>query len=265
VFYWQLAGTTNSLNEPLEHLILTEEETQFWNRYVPQNLRTITELLYNDRHVYFLTRFYLTHDRIEVEFSEIRLSTRPVPGQSEQLFPRSEQPPRLVLTDGREYSYRWNTRIWTNSLRNPDQNIINPSGATYPPLAPQNIAYAYRNITPPIPTILEPPRTLLEPEALASALSELPESVPSRDESLPPSSPQETSTSAWSERQEPWNPHLLRCWCTKEVCDCGYRPDTPPTPPDIHLWRPYNGTLPSAFATSTSAHPSYSVPYIHRH
>jgi hypothetical protein len=61
LFYWQLAGTTNSLNEPLEHVVLTENETQFWNQYVPQNLPVIQGLLYEDQHVYYLTRFYLTH------------------------------------------------------------------------------------------------------------------------------------------------------------------------------------------------------------
>lgn len=265
LFYWQLAGTTNSLNEPLEHLILTEEENQFWCQYVPQNSRIILDLLYSEHHVYYLTRFYLTHDRIEIGFSEIRISTRLAPGQPPQNFPLNEYPPRLVITEGREYSYRWNTQIWTNSLRNPDQSIINPLVYYFPPLAPQSIAFAYRNTTPPVSAVLEPPHTLLDPEALVDALRDFPETLPGREETLPPSSPRETSTSVWSEPQEDWNPHPLRCRCAKEVCDCGYRPDTPPTPPDIHLWRPHSQTLPSVFAVSTFARPSYRAPYIHRH
>ena len=270
LFYWHLAGTTNSLNEPLEHIILTEDEDRFWIRYIPQNSRIIRDLLYSEQHVYYLTRFYLTHDRIEIGFNEIRISTRPTPGQLQPLFPLSDYPPRLVITDGREYSYRWNTRVWTNSLRNPDQRIINPSTYYYPPLAPQSVAFTYRNTTPPIPTILEPPevtpsRTLLEPDALASALAEIPEVLPVREDSLPPSSPQETSTSAWSIPAEDWNPHYERCWCNKEVCTCGYRPNTPPTPPDVHLWRPHDETLPSIFATPTLSLPSPRVPIIRRH
>jgi len=244
LFYWQLAGTTNSLNEPLEHVVLTENETQFWNQYVPQNLPVIQGLLYENQHVYYLTRFYLTHDRIEIEFSEIRISTRPEPGRTTQSFPLTSHPPRLVITDGREYSYRWDTQVWTNSLRNPDQRILNPITYHLPPLVPQNIAFAQRNITPPGAAI--DPEVL---EALQTVLNDLPQISLPDEESLPSSSPPNTPASGWTIPTEPYNPHYDQCWCTKEVCTCGYRPDTPPTPPEIRLWRPYDDTLPSAFAT----------------
>jgi hypothetical protein len=45
-----------------------------------------------------------------------------------------------------------------------------------------------------------------------------------------------------AEPQFHWNTD--RCRCKKEVCDCGYRPDTPPTPPNIVLWAPRSVTLP---------------------
>ena len=87
LFYWHLAGTTNSLNEPLEHIILTEDEDHFWIRYIPQHLTTVHQLLSTEQHVYYLTRFYLTHDRIEVGFNEIRLvPSGPVQSRSFTLF-----------------------------------------------------------------------------------------------------------------------------------------------------------------------------------
>ena len=264
LYYWQLAGTTNSFREPIEHIILTEDETQLWLQYIPANHRVIQDLLYNGQHVFYLSRFYLTHDRIEIGFNEVRIITGPLAGQPRNV-PISAFPPRFVITDGREYSYRWNTRIWTNSLRNPDQRIIDPLTFIHPPLAPQSLAFAYRNRTPPIQTTLPTLQTVLDPEALASARNELAEVLPVAEDPLPPSSPTETTTSSWSIPQEPWNPHYDRCFCEKEVCDCGYRPNTPPTPPGIHLWRPHDNTLPSAFATSTSARPSYRAPYIRRH
>jgi len=244
LFYWQLAGTTNSLNEPLDHVFLTENETQFWNQYVPQNLPSIQGLLYEDQHVYYLTKFDLDHGRINIEFSEIRISTRPEPGRTTQSFPLATNPPRLVITDGREYSYRWDTRVWTNSLRNPDQRILNPITYHLPPLAPQSLAFAQRNITPPLAATIDP--AILDPEALENALNDLPQISLPREETLPPSSPPETTTSAWSYPAEPYYEH---CWCNKEICTCGYRPNTPPTPPEIRLWKPYDDTLPSAFAT----------------
>ena len=194
LYYWQLAGTTNSFHELIEHIILTEDETQLWLQYIPANHRIIQDLLYNGQHVFYLSRFYLTHDHIEIGFNEVRIITGPLAGQPRNV-PISAFPPRFVITDGREYSYWWNTRIWTNSLRNPDQCIIDPLTFIHPPLAPQSLAFAYRNRTPPIQTTLPTLQTVLDPEALANARDELAEVLPVTEEPLPPSSPTKTTTS----------------------------------------------------------------------
>ena len=64
------------------------------------------------------------------------------------------------------------------------------------------------------------------------------------DSQLPPSSP--IPSSGWNESSRGWTLeiHPERCWCRKEVCDCGYRPDTPPTPKNVVLWAPRNKHLP---------------------
>jgi hypothetical protein len=232
--YWQLANRIDDQSEPLEHILIELNEDHFWLQYVPENAQAIRGLLYEGEHVFFITRFFLSHDIIEVGFDEIRISTRS-PGGG-QRFPLDANPPRFVITDGRNYSFRWNTGIWTNSLANPDDAIINPTSARFPPLVPQSTAFAFRAITPPI---VAPSNTPL-PRIVITPGSELVEP------SLPPSSP--STTIDWDESPEPWNPHLRHCWCNKEVCDCGYRPDTPPTPTDIQLWRPGQNVLPSVFS-----------------
>ncbi|KAH9177656.1 hypothetical protein EDB89DRAFT_1902273 [Lactarius sanguifluus] len=62
--------------------------------------------------------------------------------------------------------------------------------------------------------------------------------------SLPASSPEteetnNSSNSGWGEE-----PNVGPCWCTQEVCICGYRPDTPPTPEGVVLWSPGVNYLP---------------------
>ena len=41
LFYWLLAGTTNSHGEPLEHIIVTVNENYLWQRYIPENSKRI--------------------------------------------------------------------------------------------------------------------------------------------------------------------------------------------------------------------------------
>jgi hypothetical protein len=38
---------------------------------------------------------------------------------------------------------------------------------------------------------------------------------------------------------------LVACWCGIDLCTCGHRPATPPTPPYITLWTPSAHYLPS--------------------
>ena len=78
---------------------------------------------------------------------------------------------------------------------------------------------------------------------------------PETDSSLPPSSTAYTPASElhvpqWLTRtwQRPRERNLRprTCKCERrEVCTCGYRPDTPPTPLHIQLWEPRDLVLPS--------------------
>jgi hypothetical protein len=80
--YWQLANRIDDQSEPLEHILVELNEDYFWLQYVPENAQAIRTLLYEGEHVFFITRFFLSHDIIEVGFDEIRISTRsPAGGQ----------------------------------------------------------------------------------------------------------------------------------------------------------------------------------------
>ena len=223
IAYLQLAGIVNSTNAPIEIIYLTENEDHFWLRYVPENSRRIRELIYEGEHVYYLHSLLISYQGLEIQFNEVRVTTQNSSGQPQ--FPIATNPPRFVYTEGRTYAYSWITGNWGETEVNPDDRLINPGTFTNPPLVPQSIAFAFRNITPPIEDTSGPPEST---------------------DNLPPSSPQSTA-SGWSDQPEPWNPHLLRCWCEREVCSCGFRPDTPPTPPGIELWRPGQSVLPSIF------------------
>ena len=212
IAYLQLAGIVNSTNAPIEIIYLTENEDHFWLRYVPENSRQIRELIYEGEHVYYLHSLLISYQGLEIQFNEVCVTTQNNSGQPQ--FPIATNPPRFVYTEGRTYAYSWITSNWGKTEVNPDDRLINPGTFTNPPLVPQSVAFAFRNVTPPIEDIPEPPEST---------------------ENLPPSSPQST-VSGWSDQPEPWNPHLLRCWCEREVCSCGFRPDTPPTPPGIELW-----------------------------
>ena len=193
IAYLQLAGIVNSTNAPIEIIYLTENEDHFWLRYVPENSHRIRELIYEGEHVYYLHSLLISYQGLEIQFNKICVSTQNSSGQPQ--FPIATNPLCFVYTEGRTYRYSWITGNWNETEVNPDNCLINPGTFTNPPLVPQSVAFAFRNITPPIEEVSEPPEST---------------------ENLPPSSPQST-VSGWSDQPEPWNPHLLRCWCEREV------------------------------------------------
>jgi hypothetical protein len=57
----------------------------------------------------------LDYQEIQLTFQEICLVTY-----------GEERHTRLVITEGREFTYRWNNPVWEVTLENPDQNLVNP-------------------------------------------------------------------------------------------------------------------------------------------
>ena len=230
LLYWHLARTTTSANEPIEQLLLTEDEEDFWSNHVHPNVDSIRNSILQGNGVSFLCKFLLNHEKIELQFHELRLADTPVPGSGGTVL---AQPPshRLVIVDGKEFTYHWSPGIWETTLDNPDPNAVNPVEFHF---APVGTSF-------PVEPAPSPPLVArIEDE---EDLEYTPE--PDPPESLPPSSTESTTvwdSSSWENTPNPWSQE--RCFCRKEVCDCGYRPDTPPTPPGITLWQPGNRHLP---------------------
>jgi hypothetical protein len=182
----------------------------------------------------------------------------------------------FIVVDGKEFTYEWNLGIWETTLSNLDPNLIDPEDSTPAPNPVaanrvfsekelvQNPRIGYwamaNQVTQELSSVSieEVSETdtidvgeLIE---LASATERRPPS-PETDSSLPPSSTAYTSTSEpyipqWLTRtwQRPHERNLRPRTCNcegRDVCTCGYRPDTPPTPPHIQLWEPRDLVLPS--------------------
>jgi hypothetical protein len=211
LLYWHLARVRHFNQDPVDQFTLFNNEDYLWQRIVPSATRDIQfNLLEGDR-IRFLTRFHLTYEKIEIAFDEIRLISLP------ESF-------RLAIADGREHTYNWNSTTWEITLINTDSSIIDPREYHYPPetrapnLLPALDAYLDRQLT------LE--RNLADAAETAWAIND----------SLPSSSiPTDFDEARWD-----------HCICRKEddICNCPYRPDTPPTPNSVVLWSPGNKYLP---------------------
>ncbi len=226
LLYWHLADHPTSLNYPIESLLLWNNDTYLWRRHFPPRERDITFRILNGERVRFLEQVRLDHIKIQVTFQEIRLITQ------------EGDHTRPVITEGRELTFRWIDNIWETSLENPDQDLINPRVFHFPQedLEEEDPAYLPPRELPIVaaPVFTEPSRETLQVEEQLL------------EESLPPSTAPYTPRSdvGWESTSQ-WGNVPSVCWCNKEVCDCGYRPDTPPTPPSVVLWAPGQTYLPA--------------------
>ena len=252
LLYWHLADHPMSLNYPIESILLWNNDTYLWSRHFPPRERDITFRILNGERVHFLEQVRLDHAQIQVTFQEIRLITQ------------EDDHTRPVITEGRELTYRWLDNRWEISLDNPDQRLINPRVFHFPQedLEEEEPTDLQRVFT--APEITEPSRNTfheqLREEIRQEQAQELlleesqeqlqEESLPVQEqlleESLPPSTAPYTPRSdvGWESTSQ-WGFLPSVCWCNKEVCDCGYRPDTPPTPPSVVLWAPGQTYLPA--------------------
>ena len=230
LLYWQLSKEVNLRNEPIEHLSITNAEDPFWNDYIPTVTQQIKDLIHQGTRVYYLESFKVGYERIELRFDEIRLVTSQNPGLT---FLNTDQE-TLVVADGREFTYRWSASHWEVGLENPDPNLIDPIEFHRPVTSHSTVFIAARRAP-------EARITTPELEELDEA-SRNPERPTSIVESLPPSSENSTVEDHWEDNPDPWNADV--CFCRQEVCTCGFRPITPPTPPGISLWVPGGHYLP---------------------
>jgi hypothetical protein len=246
LLYWYLARSDASpFGQPVSHIAIYPELDQFWFNYVASNNQRIKDRLLGGHKVFYLQRFTLSHDSIDLEFNKLRLITI----RYGSLPADIQAPFCIVHTTSRTYQYSWNTNSWELSTNNPDPALVDPEPPYFlPPLAPTDPEY-HTCVQEPLcyytPDIDE---CICGPSESPSSLTT--SSVPSVDSPPPPLEtnvqlwgPPPQGDQGWNNRPASWilNNH---CWCNNEVCDCGFRPNTLPTPSNIVLWSPGNNYLP---------------------
>jgi hypothetical protein len=218
--YWRINPVYTYAEELVSELTLSVDDTFFWHYYVPAKTQEITEALLQGNRIRFLSSFHLSETQIKVEFHEIRLQT-------------TDQGTRFVGTLGKEYTYRWDQSDWTITSLNTENTIVNPIAFYYPITEPnaQGHETEYQ----------ERLTTLLRQPTNFGIDQDYWNSVDSTD--LPDSSDTESNPPGLTSRAD--TPVLDTCSCGIDICYCDrYRPDTPPTPPFIELWRPSQGPQP---------------------
>ena len=263
LFYWHLRAATDLHDRPVDRIFVTENSHKFWFELVPPQAAHIRNQIRANRHIYYWTRFELNHQKIEFGFREIRLITNPAAAYT-PLAPEHT----FCTVEGREFTYWWHVGIWETTLVNSDPRLIDPEGYSTVPIpgATARVLTEEELVRPGIgyPGIAnQVPQASEDSEEESIDIGELIE-LASAAEQRPPSSSSGSSLPASSDVYTPqlasnvpvWQNRAVHardrsfrprsCLCQgREVCTCGYRPDTPPTPPHIQLWEPRDLVLPS--------------------
>jgi hypothetical protein len=147
-------------------------------------------------------------------------------------------PYQLVISPGREHTYKWISGFWETGLEDPNPSLVNPENFRCPPinqddsdtesdyLRAHNIIPFHRPVES-IPTLLA---------RIQNRLPQVTVTLAQQDNSEGWSSP--ATTEPIEEAKFPV------CWCKSDICYCNHRLDTPPTPPSVVLWSPGDRTLP---------------------
>src|SRR5205807_8043293 len=176
----------------------------------------------------FLSQFYLSQVKIELEFSEIRLLS--ISGIA----------PQLVYTDSKEYTYNWLTNLWTTGITNYETTLINPQTYTLPILVPNTSGreIEYQGYLNHIQTHNDLVLTASYWGSIES--TEVPSLHSSRSSTL-----ESEYLRSWELDFQRASPALDPCLCGIDVCYCNTpNPDTPPTPGHILLWKPREHSQP---------------------
>ncbi|KAI9431151.1 hypothetical protein H4582DRAFT_2085411 [Lactarius indigo] len=227
LLYWHLSNSASATNHPTDQLLVWAKSDYLWFVHVPPRSDHYIRQLEDGLSLHFVDRLRLTYQEIQISFQEIRVVIHP------------DSAPRLVISDSSELTYSFATSVWETTLTNPDRNLVNPSNWHYPPSTSDD---------PELVSILNARETFRTPPLLRRITDRLPPSSPETEDE---SSDSDVSLHNGDTNQPPspnngWGPTLTSgpCWCSQEVCTCGYRPNTPPTPPNVVLWSPGVNYLP---------------------
>ena len=186
----------------------------------PQRQEIISHIQQGNR-IRFLSRFYLSQTKIELEFSKIRLIN--YSGE-----------PKLVYSDSKDYTYHWLTNLWDISIVNREYQLINPQQFTCPIQHPNTQGRETEYLAFSL-SYLSISNLILNTDYWASIDTTRVPSLTSRA-STPES---EYCRSRELDLRQRTSPALDPCYCGIDVCHCDTPiPRTPLTPSYIALWKP---------------------------
>jgi hypothetical protein len=239
--YWYLARAETSLRAPVDHLAIYYESEHFWFNHIASNRAAIIHrLLDEQRPVFFLQRFSLTHTFLQLEIGELRLVTNSAsPNQTAY---------NLVHIPSTTWHINWTTDgtilfnpTWQVTPNHHDPRLVNPPQPYFlPPSSPVNSdtdSDTSDEIQYHLPIDINDAENDTDEEEYLLA-RRLPRPLPSPSWEEPAPDPGWTAINPYRRR-----PARI-CTCNGELCSCGYRPDTPTTPPHITLWTPGDQFLP---------------------
>jgi len=230
--YWQLSGAHNFNQSPVTQISLFYDETFLWHYFVLSHRPEIVTQIQAGHRIRFLSRFFVSETKVEVEFNEIQLQTNP----SGEFDPANLY--QIVYSDEQILTYHWNVRAWNTNLLTPGTTLIDPSSYYTLPITQPNTQGRDNEY------LERFQRVLLEPDLLSldssyhdSVDSTLPPTLVGTPQSSPPSTPESVYRRAREITFSNDNPDL--CFCGIDLCRCdSCYPGTPPTPLGIHLWDP---------------------------
>jgi hypothetical protein len=249
LLYWYLARAyVGPLREPITQLTLYYEADQFWFNHVLNDRTWIFSRLLSNNPVFFLQRFTLTHSFIELEVGELRLTTnRP---ELHPFLAEGNTAYTIVHVAGTTYHLDLLNPVWEVTAPFSTSRLVDPPEPYFlPPESPapdfharpqQRINYyteLYDHASGREPVIDDRRDSDLDSDITTDTDTTAPNLVP-------PTQVVTNPVTGW-EQTDNRPPHQSqRCWCNKELCNCGNRPNTPPTPPHITLWTPGDKHLP---------------------
>jgi len=215
LLFLSLSGANHFNQTPVTQTTLFFDETFLWHYYILVRTREITEAILQENRIRFLSRFCLSQTQVEVEFNEIRLCT-------------TESGTQLVYCHSKEYTYKWSDSLWEVNITSHEQVLVNPANFSRPITEPnafgRETEYQER-----LEQILSQPDDFSIDTQYWNSLE-----TTKVDSTLPSSSPSLPALSSQAH-----TPELPQYWCGIDLCLCNNpRPNTPPTPPYIFLWKP---------------------------
>ena len=104
---WVFTGVHQYNGILVDQISLFHDNTFLWHYSSPPQHQEIISHIQQGNRIRFLSRFYLSQAKIELEFSKIRLVNY-------------SGDPELIYSNRKDYTYHWLTNLWDIGIVNPE-------------------------------------------------------------------------------------------------------------------------------------------------